>query len=209
MNNEPRIFSYKLSRDYGFAPNPFHGVCTLATCKPQIRKGAQIGDLIIGCGSKELGMHGKIIFAMRVSEKMTFQQYWNDPRFSTKKVNFQASKAAAYGDNIYHIENNQWVQEDSHHSFDGGVVNPENLRRDVGSDNVLIGADFVYWGSNAPTMPLQLRNIDGDDLLPYGRNYRSIFSSKFVNEITTWFDTTPERGNLGRPTSWGNSNIER
>ena len=67
MSSLPRIYSYKLSRDYGFAPNPFHGICTLATCKPQIRKGAQVGDLIIGCGSKELKMQGKIIFAMRVS----------------------------------------------------------------------------------------------------------------------------------------------
>ncbi len=28
-------------RDYGFAPNPFHGICTLATCKPVIRRVAR------------------------------------------------------------------------------------------------------------------------------------------------------------------------
>lgn len=28
-----RLFSYKQTDDTGFAPNPFHGVCTLATCK--------------------------------------------------------------------------------------------------------------------------------------------------------------------------------
>ena len=202
MSSLPRIYSYKLSRDYGFAPNPFHGICTLATCKPQIRKGAQVGDLIIGCGSKELNMQGKIIFAMQVSEKMSFQQYWDDPRFHDKKVNFQSGKSAAYGDNIYHLESEVWVQEDSHHSFEGGVVNAENLKRDVGSDNVLIGEDFVYWGSNAPMMPPNLRNIDGDDLFPNGRNFRSIFSEIFRNEVTTWFSAIPERGNLGRPTSW-------
>ncbi|MFJ3427889.1 MULTISPECIES: Nmad2 family putative nucleotide modification protein [Pseudomonas] len=202
MNHLPRIYSYKLSRDYGFAPNPFHGICTLATCKPQIRKGAQVGDLIVGCGSKELKMQGKIIFVMRVSEKISFQQYWEDSRFHVKKVDFQSGKSAAYGDNIYHLENGLWVQEDSHHSFEGGVVNADNLSRDIGSDNVLIGEDFVYWGSNAPMMPPNLRNIDGDDLFPNGRNFRSIFSEIFRNEVVTWFSALPERGNLARPTSW-------
>ncbi|WP_161634121.1 Nmad2 family putative nucleotide modification protein [Pseudomonas canadensis] len=202
MSNLPRIYSYKLSRDYGFAPNPFHGVCTLATCKPQIRRGAQVGDLIIGCGSAELNMQGKIIFAMRISEKMTFQQYWNDPRFSLKKVNFYTSRSAAYGDNIYHIENNQWIQEDSHHSLDDGMVHAENLARDTGSDNVLIGTDFVYWGANAPIMPPNLRNLDGDDLVPNGRNYRSVFSDSARNSVTEWFINLPQRGNLGRPACW-------
>jgi hypothetical protein len=202
MSNLPRIYSYKLSRDFGFAPNPFHGFCTLATCKPQIRQGAQVGDIIIGCGSKELKMMGKVIFAMRVSEKLTFQQYWNDRRFAVKKVNFYSSKAAAYGDNIYHIESGQWIQEDSHHSFDGGGVNEENLDRDLGSDNVLISEDFVYWGANAPMMPSHLRDLDGDDLFPQGRNFRSIFSDTFRREVAAWFTALPERGNLGRPACW-------
>lgn len=202
MNNLPKIYSYKLSRDFGFAPNPFHGICTLATCKPQIRRGAQVGDLIIGCGSAQLKMVGKIIFAMRVSEKLTFQQYWDDPRFLSKKVDLLSSKSFAYGDNIYHIENNQWIQEDSHHSFDDGLVNLENLDRDLGSDNVLVSNDFVYWGANAPMMPPHLRNFDNDDLFPNGRNFRSNFSDDFRNEVFMWFSTVNNRGNLGRPTCW-------
>lgn len=202
MNNVPRVYSYKLSRDFGFAPNPFHGVCTLATCKPQIRRGAQIGDLIIGCGSRELDMIGRVIFAMKVSEKLTFQQYWDDPRFESKKANLRSSKAAAYGDNIYHLDNNQWIQEDSHHSFEGGIANPLNMQRDLGSHDVLIGKEFVYWGSNAPVMPVHLRDLEGDDLFPKGRNFRSIFSAAFRREVFTWFTTLEERGNLGRPTCW-------
>jgi hypothetical protein len=34
--------------DTGFAPNPFHDFLTLATCKPDIRKKAQIGDWVLG-----------------------------------------------------------------------------------------------------------------------------------------------------------------
>ena len=32
-----RIYSYVVRYDSGFAPNPFYGYCTLATCKPDIR----------------------------------------------------------------------------------------------------------------------------------------------------------------------------
>lgn len=38
------LYAYAITRDLGFAPNPFHGFCTLATCKPGIRKTAKVGD---------------------------------------------------------------------------------------------------------------------------------------------------------------------
>lgn len=78
-----KVFSYIVARDYGFAPNPFYGVLTLATCKPVIRKTASIGDFIIGCSNKALG--NKLIYMAKVSEILTFDQYWNDPRFAKKK----------------------------------------------------------------------------------------------------------------------------
>lgn len=79
------VWSYKVARDYGFAPNPFHGVCTLACCKPLIRGHADIGDWVIGAGSKANGLWGKIVYAMIVDETLTFDQYWNDHRFQVKK----------------------------------------------------------------------------------------------------------------------------
>ena len=48
-----KYFAYILAFDSGFAPNPFYGYCTLADCKPKIRKQAQVGDWIIGLGSKK------------------------------------------------------------------------------------------------------------------------------------------------------------
>lgn len=42
------LYSYVITRDYGFAPNPFWGICSLATCKPQIRQRALKGDWIAG-----------------------------------------------------------------------------------------------------------------------------------------------------------------
>lgn len=79
-----KAYSYIVARDYGFAPNPFFGVLTLATCKPGIRYSAEIGDFIIGNANKAHG--NKLIYMAKVSEILTFDQYWNDPRFQRKNL---------------------------------------------------------------------------------------------------------------------------
>lgn len=198
-----RIFSYKIVRDYGFAPNPFHGVCTLATCKPKVRKAAQPGDIVIGCGSAENGLAGKIICVMRISGKCTFQEYWDNPRFEIKRPFFKGSKSRAYGDNIYHHDiNGHWIQEKSHHSFEDGSVNGKNLLTDTGADSVLWGEDFVYFGLSAIPIPDHLRAFDGEDLYPSWRSHRSIFSDKFVAAVDAWYSAFHPRGCLGRPAAW-------
>jgi hypothetical protein len=76
------FYSYKMTRDFGFAPNPFGGFCTLATCKPHIRKKAKVGDWIIGTGSKEIKLtFDSLIYVMKITEKLDLDVYWNDPRF--------------------------------------------------------------------------------------------------------------------------------
>jgi len=48
-----KLHTYVVRYDSGFAPNPFYGYCTLATCKPPIRKSAAVEDWIVGCGSND------------------------------------------------------------------------------------------------------------------------------------------------------------
>ena len=77
-----KLYSYVVDRDYGFAPNPFHGSCTLATCKPVIRRVGQVGDWIVGTGSSYRKRTGHIVFAMLVNETMAFDEFWSDPQVS-------------------------------------------------------------------------------------------------------------------------------
>jgi hypothetical protein len=123
-----KLHSYVVARDYGFAPNPFFGVCTLATCKPEIRRVAQIGDWVVGTGSKKRKRDKNIVYAMRVTEAMTFNQYWSDPRFQAKKPNLRGSKKQAFGDNIYSKDAHTtlWCQANSHHSLTDG--HPERIQ---------------------------------------------------------------------------------
>lgn len=196
------LWSYKVTRDYGFAPNPFFGTLTLACCKPNIRKRAHPGDLVVGCGSAELKLRGHVIFAMRIAEMLPFQEYWDDPRFARKRPFFTAGRAQAYGDNIYHHDDqNRWIQEDSHHSLIGGAWNDLNAKRDLQADAVLISTDFVYWGNQTPLIPAYLRNHGGEDLFADVRDYRRKYSDDFKGVVTDWFDGLA-KGRLGRPINW-------
>lgn len=170
---EPKsyFYVYPITRDFGFAPNPFHGVCTLGTCKPDIRKSAKIGDWVMGIGGSNLkSVAKKCIFLMKVVEKLDFQSYWDDPRFSLKKPVRNGSRVQMLGDNIYHRDNQGiWLQEDSHHSNADGSPNDFNLERDTGkTDQVLVSDMFFYFGSSAVDVDL--------DSIDYGRirNYRKI-----------------------------------
>ncbi len=45
--------------------------CTLATCKPQIRARAQLGDCVMGTGCAKRGRSGRFVYMMRVAEITT------------------------------------------------------------------------------------------------------------------------------------------
>lgn len=153
------LYVYVVDRDFGFAPNPFHGYCTLATCKPQIREHAQIGDWVMGVGGRRLKATGKCIYLLKVTEILTFNEYWTDIRFQKKKAVRNGSLVMMVGDNIYHqqVGNDSWIQEDSHHSNQDGSCNLENLKRDTSSANVLVSEHFYYFGKSAP--PINLSSI--------------------------------------------------
>ena len=149
----PRAFSYVVKRDYGFAPNPFYGVLTLATCKQEIRKSAEPGDYIIGNARKV--DDNKLVFMARVAEKMSFDGYWSCERFQVKKPIMNGSLKKLYGDNIYHHnEKGEWLQDDSHHTNEDGSINQFNMDRDTGTtDQVLICPDFFYFGKSMFKVP--------------------------------------------------------
>jgi hypothetical protein len=183
-----QIYIYVVDRDFGFAPNPFHGYCTLATCKPTIRKKAEVGDWVIGMGGSRLKATGRCIFAMRVTEKLTFNKYWSSRRFLDKRPVRNGSQKMMVGDNIYHFNKagNRWRQADSHHSNADGSINPDNLARDTKSDNVLISRHFFYFGKGGPYVPSALL-----DSIGY-KNQRSFRKFKDIeaNGLIEWLQNS-------------------
>src|SRR2546427_7071846 len=91
-----KLFSYVIEHDTGYAPNPFFGSCTLCRCKyrkcPDKSKNvvelAGKGDWVAGTGGADQMRstgHGKLVYAMRVDEKLPREKYWHDRRFAEKR----------------------------------------------------------------------------------------------------------------------------
>ncbi len=197
------LYSYVVARDYGFAPNPFYDVCTLATCKPLIRRRANIDDWVVGTGSKSKELQGHVVFAMQVAETLTFDQYWNDARFLSKRPHLDGSLKQALGDNIYHhaSDTGKWVQENSHHSFSDGLPNLRNIQNDTQTDRVLVGVKFAYWGRSGPLIPREFRGADFN--VCAHRGHKCKFSNvAAVDTFIQWIRSLDVRGYVGVPAAW-------
>lgn len=198
--SSPRIYSYVIEHDLGFAPNPFFGACTLACCKPKIRQFAREGDYVIGTGAAKPKLQGHLCYWMRVDEILSFDDYWRDARFRSKRPNMGGSRVMRYGDNIYHRQPGavQFSQEDSFHSFPAGALCEANLRRDTGStDRVLIGWEFAYWGRSGFALPAEL-----SDFVRNGPSHKCRFSQDRVDAFLAWLATQTDRGFLDEPAHW-------
>ncbi len=166
-----KIRSYSMTHAGGFAPNPYGGILTLATCKPGIRRISQVGDWIIGMGSKSLDWNyqnalnkkdkgkklpvdyttvNRIIYLMKVKQVVPWKEYYS--LFPQKRATtLDPADPRSFGDNIYEYdeENKQYIYHACiSHSADCAYT-------DLNGQNVLVGdPDFSYYlGKNAIEIP--------------------------------------------------------
>ncbi len=185
-----RLFTYVVRYDFGLAPNPDHGFCTLAVCKPGIRKGAKVGDWVLGTGSAREGIcrGGYAVYAMRVTERLTFDEYWFDERFKKKRRNPAAPLKEETADNLYHRDtrSGEWRQTPGPHDS-------TDLETDTSVNCVLISSDFVYWGGSRPPVP-EFRN---KNVVCRGQNYRNVFCRRVVRDFSKWIQDIQKSGETG------------
>jgi len=185
-----RVYIYVIARDFGFAPNPFHGFCTLGCCISPLRATAEAGDWVFGVGGSRLKATGRCIFGMKITETLTFDQYWSDSRFHLKKSVRNGSRVMMVGDNIYHRDTEgDWLQEHSHHSAPDGSPDIVNVQNDTKVNKVLISDRFLYFGSIAPALPprifesLNYQNVRAPRHFPVGE----------AGLLIEWFEKAEER----------------
>lgn len=157
-----KIYSYVVVYDTGFAPNSADGYCTLACCKPDIRKSAEMGDWIVGTGSVKNYGKKKLVYAMKVTEKITFDEYYKDNRFKDRI------------DNIYY--KGRQLKNKYHGKRD--------IQRDLNGKYVLISEKFYYFGKDALDIPMEL-----DWIRKEGPKHKSCFDEKQKQEFENWITT--------------------
>lgn len=201
-----RLYSYVVRYDSGFAPNPFFGWCTLATCKPTIRRTAQVGDWIVGTGSddQQVQRGNHLVYAMQVTETKAFEEYDADPRFQAKKPYRRGSRKQSCGDNIYYRDatGKQWLQRDSFHSNADGSRRADHVARDTGVNRVLVSNRFVYFGGTGPRIPKELIAADGRSLSKQGIGYIVFDDEAFIADVEGWLASLGNQGYQGAPFEW-------
>jgi hypothetical protein len=203
-----KLYSYVVRCDNGAAPNPFWNYCTLAICKPKIRRSAQKGDWIIGTGSKENVGTQKLIYAMKVDEVLTFEDYFKDRRFEDK-IPVGKEDIRSKGDNIYYKnENGEYEQKSpSVHSFEDLDKREEAIERDTKNGKyVLISGPghFYYFGRKAKPIPKKYSWI-----IKKGPGHKSKFSEDKINVFLKWIQKNCKSGLHGYPCRYVERSMER
>lgn len=168
-----RLFTYKVMFDGGTAPNPFGGVCTLAICKPAIRRVAEVGDLIVGLAP---GNEGQIVYCMKVTDKMSWKDYIT--HCTSKATPIDRPEYAGLSQKVPRITKDQgvciWRNAEFYeevrptHSHHTGI---NDFKHDVlNGKSVLLSTMFWYFGKgNEPDVRLP---DDLKQIIP-GRGHRS------------------------------------
>jgi hypothetical protein len=207
-----RLFSYKMTHDTGFAPNPFWGRLTLATCKPKIREKKEEGDWIAGFTSAELVDHGgigseRLVYLMQVSMKLPIAAYFHDPAFAVK-IPSARSLLHKCGDNIYrprrrdatapaHFEQ---LKNDHHHDQVAACVVGESRIRDVSGRYVLVAERFVYFGENALVVPADARpQVPRGQSSNGSRTHDEERARRFIEYV---FSVAQDKRVVGPPHRW-------
>lgn len=171
MEEKLILYGYKMTHDTGFAPNPYHGVLTLATCKPRIRKYTKEGYWISGWTSNEVydkdyNKHSftdssqKLIYLAKVSKVLGFKDYWEKyPLKRQPKKSMDDGKGgfkscgnvlltksddiSFCGDNIYEPDTKSNLGYKQHDNPHHGEKEKE---RDLSGEHVLVCEKFYYFG---------------------------------------------------------------
>jgi hypothetical protein len=159
-----KLYSYIVAKDYGLAPNPFWDELSLNVCKPKIRQTAIVDDWVIGTGSKNVktksgstkNHSGRLVYAMRVTKKMTMADYDLYCKENLKKK-------------IAFIDRKDWrrIVGDSIYDYSQGDIprlrkvlhKEKDKKRDLGGKYTLLSTQFYYFGNETIKIPTEFSEI--------------------------------------------------
>jgi Nucleotide modification associated domain 2 len=154
MRNESRICSYIMTHDHGLAPNPFYGYCTLAVCTPNHRDAKAVeGDWIIGHLGAPRGY--KLVYAVRVDDVLTFDEYFHDRKFINKRPKVDGTWQDRRGDNMYYLDSTGHYQQIPTRFH----TERETSERDKKHPRVFVASHFYYLGKKAVSIPSEFRSL--------------------------------------------------
>lgn len=142
-----QVCFYVLTNDTGFAPNPFHGWCTLLGCTPNYRNADLArGDYIAGVFRS--GRPLRLVYVMEVHDVLDYDDYYQDRRFQKKKPRREGTWQERAGNNIYFLDSSGRYVQDKNAWFHTKANKKE---QDKAHPTVFVGHYFAYFGEKAET----------------------------------------------------------
>lgn len=204
MGDSIRLFSYKMTNDTGFAPNPFGGCLTLATCKPGIRRSKAVGDWIAGFTSGKLCGHPageeKLVYLMQATRKLPLAAYFLDPAYKSKLPVRGGNGVQNVGDNIYRPLHPDAVNPTDFEQLPNPHHSEGDKGHDVGGMNALVSEKFAYFGREALYIPPEYRPVVPRGQSGQGsRTHDSLRARTFIDFVIA---SANGRKVLGPPHEW-------
>jgi hypothetical protein len=188
-----RLFTYVIPNDFGFAPNPFHGTLTLNTCKPDIRKAAQVGDWVAGNTAADFPAEQRLlVYAMRVTAKMSMAEYdlWARENLPEKIPSLRSRDyERRAGDAQYDFTTDPPTRRAGFHA-------PGDMAADLQGGHTLLSeaGEFYYFGGQPVGIPDHLRPV-----IKTGRKHKSDLNDAYVEPFVWWLRSSYEPGIHGWP----------
>ncbi len=185
--NNPTLFTYCMPIDDGAAPNPYWGICTLVICKPVIRRVANVGDWVVGIGSKNspIGDISKsVVYAMKITDKISMKEYdsYCKENYPNKIPDWEKKDfKKKVGDCIYDYSIGLDPQ------LRKAVHSEKNKARDLGGMFALISDHFYYFGDNPLELPKKLWSIRKEN-----QGHKSKSNDPFVSDFISWIESNGE-----------------
>jgi hypothetical protein len=167
-----RIYSYILTWDTGFAPNPQDGLLSLACCKPAIRRSAKKGDYIVaffGKSNFDKKYAHSLAYIAKVDDVMSFQNYF---------LKFPTRMDCIYDDRLQQLPN----------SFH----NSSHRKTDLSGQNVLLSKHFVYFGDL--NMKIDNRFLS----MVAGRGHKVVANDQFKKQFPIYFQELVDKLGMGK-----------
>ena len=160
------IYLYIMTHNTGMAPNYDQPACTLACCSKFLRQtvgknwdtarepiwvGGLVGVTLRNRLFAKYNISPAVytpVYLMRVDTVLTFEKYWNSPRFSGKKP----GENNTYGDNYYHshLESAETAWNYSNRKYFKHGNNKKIMQHDLNGQYVLAGSHWYNFDYNFP-----------------------------------------------------------
>jgi len=190
-----KLHMYTMVVDSGFAPHVKDDLLSLACCAGYTREHTNEKTYVMGVsGSSMKGVKKHLpIYFMEVTNKITFEEYFEDTSYEGRV------------DNIYKRDGKKYERTIEKSTIYDDRYENEHIKGNdpKKSEHVLLSDDFYYFGNKCNTGGLdkKMKQLCENIGFSYtaGGHYKKVTDEKIIKDLIKYFEKEFDKGNIGEP----------